>query len=343
MTLSVADQGIDRPQRLSERARLVLGLVDGGRQWLQWAIRHHQARYHFEDEDALVVGTQTILHATRLMLLPRLRLWISPIKLMTLSLAELRVFARAEDRPGGSARAGVAQVFRDHQLLTNSELDGAAALLRALKVADAPLFQCMTLRDRLAIVALLGQPASGEAPVVGLRQEAAAFAVEQSRTPLEFVDYYRAYLNLAAETPLGAPEQRRARAEAALATLLPVLFDELDGPRVDGLAPPAREFSAATEEWLMLGRRLGFSRLSRGVQQVIAHAGLTGDGNDKAERAAAYLAGAQALLTSGKLDSGRIGQDGIWTFRTTSQTHELKVVALPSGVIALSAFRRLPL
>jgi hypothetical protein len=335
MTLSVASRRIDRAHDLSEHARHVLGFVDGGSHWLHWAVRDPHARYHFEDENALVAGVQAGLHDSGLVLLPRLGLLVSPVKLMTLDLADLRTLAKAEEGHAQSARK-VVGILSGHDLVPASELAGLPGLLKEMEVNEAPLFQCMTLGEQLAILELRDVDDESE-----LHGEAAVFARHQSRTALEFVDYYRAYLGLETARPLKSRERRQERAEEALATLLPILFHALDCPRVDALAPPW-EVSAATEEWLLMGRRLGFSRLSRGVQQVIANADFSGEEDEEAERiVGAYLAGAQALLMSAEFDAGRMSQDGTCIFRAASQTHEAVVAAPPSGIITLSSFCRL--
>jgi hypothetical protein len=341
VTLLVASRRIDRLHALSEHGRLVLGLIEGGRQWLDWAVDDPRARYHFEDENALVAGIQSGLHAYRLVLLPRLGLLVSPVKLMTLSVTDLRRVIKAERRVGAMAAAAVKRIFAAHDLVTADELAEGLSFLEELEVANAPLFCGMALDEQLAIRDLLRLP--DEHDPTEYQDEAAAFALEQSRTPIEFADYYRAYPRLIAGRKSDESKQdRKERAEAALATLIPILFNALDCPRVDGPAP-AWEVSAAIEEWLLMGRRLGFSRLSQGVQQISEHAGYEGQEDEEAERiVGTYLAGAQTLLMSTPLGDGQVRQDGTCAFAARSAKDEVIVVARPNGIITLSSYRRLP-
>lgn len=269
MTVSVANRLIQDASALSPLGRLSLAFIDGGREWLAWAIAQTTARYDFADETLLVGEVQMGLHATRLALLPNLQLWVSPIKLMTLGLPNLRVLAQAE---GGDDSAVVAaqvgKIFADHQLATCTDLAAGTALLAELGLSTAPLFQAMDFDDRLALwrLARLSPPSSDLSPE--LRQEAATFAAAQARTAQEFCDYFRVYLDCAADRLSATPTQRAEAASTALKALLPLLFGTLDCPQVEGLPSPA-EVEAAVSNWLARGKQVGFVRLSQPVQQIV--------------------------------------------------------------------------
>lgn len=340
MTVSVASRPIHSLTGISELARVVLGFIDGGLEWLEWAIRDPRARYHFEDESALVAGVQSGLHASPFLLLPVLTVQVSPVKLMTVSLADLRTLQLVErGNTSATVTTRATQILTDHQLLTQAQLAGGMALLDQWKVNGKPLFQCMTFADQLALFGLLNDP--GETGLDDYQSEAAAFAVVQAATPVEFCDYFRAYLQEIAKaaTLKETPDQRQALVQDALDTLLPLMFDALDCPRVDGLVAPW-EVSAAIDEWLMMGRQLGFSRLSLGVQQVIANTGFNQQtGADAAVIVDAYLAGAQALLRSADLGRGQLGQDGASCIFQVSANAGQAVVALGAdGIITLASY-----
>ncbi|HKR24817.1 MAG TPA: hypothetical protein VJS15_06125 [Allosphingosinicella sp.] len=346
MTVSVAGRPIHHRAGIHEPGRLVLGLIDGGAEWLDWAIDAPQALYHFDDETALVAGVQDGLHASPFLLLRQRGLMVSPATLMTFSRADLKALAQGE-RPGNgkAATARADKVVSDHKLATQADLADGSAFLTELKVADEPVFQFMGLGDRLAMHGLFQESIRSEAPEEALQQEAAAFAVGQSQSPLEFADFYLAYLQyvatLAAKgTQPQDPADRAALVEAAVHILEPLLFHALECPRVDGPTAPW-EVATAIQEWLMMGRQLGFSRLSQGVQQVIAHAGYTGQDSDEAEGiVAAYLAGAQALLASQELGPGRIGQDGAsYAYHVESSSMQADIALGPDGIVTLSSFR----
>ena len=179
MTVSIANRIVSSPAGISELGRLALGFVDGGTQWLDWAIHDAGARYHFADESAFLAGVQTGLHGSPFALLPTLGLMVSPVKLMTISAADLRTLATAEaGGKGASVPAQVKRILRAHGLVTQADLAGVQPFLDGLKVAAAPVFHGTGFGDRLALLELIS--ADRKAPAA-LQAEAAAFAVEQGR------------------------------------------------------------------------------------------------------------------------------------------------------------------
>lgn len=342
MTVSVAGRLIQDANALSALGRLSLAFIDGGGDWLAWAIAEPVARYEFADETMLVGQVQSGLHASRFALLPTLAIKVSPIKLMTLGLADLRLVARAEGGDDNAVLAAqVRKILADHQLVTQADLATGPALLRELGQDASPLFQSMNFDDCLAMWRLASEPPPPFEPAAStsLQREAGAFAVDQARTPAEFCDYYRVYLDIAPPLASATPEQRRQAATTALQTLLPLLFGTLDCPQIEGLPSPG-DVELAVSGWLSRGRQIGFSRLSQAVQQIVRHTHWQGDAGAAALKAIAlYLQSAQAFLLANRPGRGRLGQDGatcVFALDTGNLCGELLVGA--NGVISLRDF-----
>jgi len=336
MTISVAKR-LYRPAGLSEVGNLVVTLIDGGQQWLDWAMRDAKARYHFSDESALVDGIQTGLHGAALVLLPVTGLLVGPVKLMTLAAADLRVLLKAES--GATVDPDQIQaIYKAHDLLPQSSFASARSMLANLGVADAPLFQSPCF-DGWRALAGLSDEWKGEFGAAA--REAAAFGVDKARTPSEFCDYYRTYLDCARVLALsGSSSQARgAAADAALEQLLPLSFALLDCPKVDGLVAPL-EVSAAISEWLFMGRQIGFARASLVVQQVVAHGGYRGQtGMELMTLVRDYVTQAQFLLNANELGRGLLGQDGASCRFSITQGTERAVIELTRlGLITLRSF-----
>lgn len=338
MTVSVASR-LYRPAGLSEVGRLVLGFIDGGPQWLDLAMTDQQARYHFKDESALVAAVQIGVHGTPFLLMHRLALMVSPIKLMTMSVADLRTLARVEaGLDPAPAPAELAAILRAHGLATQADLARAAALPAALGVADAPVFQAMGLDAQLMLLALQNDAGI---PTGGLNGEAASFAAARAQSPAEFTDYYRACLAYWAAV-LPAPntaEQRASAATSAIDTLMPLTFNALDCPSVEGLVAPW-EVNAAISEWLLMNRQIGFASSSLAVQQIIANGGYTGQtGSDAAVLVRNYLGRAQLLLNATEVGQGLLGQDGATClFHIASGGEQADIELGSTGIITLRRF-----
>jgi hypothetical protein len=341
MTVSVANKPIQDRGSLSTLGALVLSFIDGGVQWLAWAANDTAFNYNFPDETTFVAKVQQGLHNSPLSLLPNLKLLISPIKLMTFSIDDLRILAKAESGDQDPATlARLNSILSAHGVLRQADLAAMPDFLGKLGVASAPVFQSLGLNDLIALSELitLPQPQDGDPDI---QSDAASFALQQARTPEEFGDYYRAYMALkTAGTP---PQQGPAQATAAVQTLLPLMFAALDGPQVDGLVAPA-EVKAAVSDWLRQGRRLGFSRLSEGVCRIIDSTAFTDETGAAAQHILDhYLADAQSFLSANNPKTGRISQDGqscVLPAQSGNLYAELQLN--PGGHITLRQFRRIP-
>jgi hypothetical protein len=341
MTVSVASKLIDGHGGLSELGALVLGFIDGGTEWLKWAASAASANYDIPSETAMLAQVQQKLHGSSATLLPTLQLMVSPVRLMTLSPTELRAMAKAES---GDTGTSINPILSAHGLMTQQDLDAVPAFLASLGVGGAALFQCLGLNDMINLAGLTASPQPG-AGEPGLQRDAARFALQQARTPEEFGDYYRAYLALKAKLNAGGstPEQDGARASAAVQTLQPPILAALDSPRVDGLVPPS-EVATAVSAWLRQGRRLGFSRLSEGIRQIIDNTTFTTETGTAAQQVVdLYLANAQSFLSANPPTTGQISQDGrSCVLPAQSGNLFAELMQNPGGIITLRQFRRIP-
>ncbi|HZX29763.1 MAG TPA: hypothetical protein VFF03_00285 [Rhodocyclaceae bacterium] len=347
MTVAIAGKPIQNPGNLSDLARTVLAFIDGGMEWLAWAVASPSVRHDFPDETALAATVQFNLHASRFALLPSLGLCVSPVKLMTLGLADLRTLAHAEGGDNSPrTEAQVRRICDSNRLATQEDLAAGTALLDSFGMAKLPVFQILDFDDRLALHELAQLTSAGDA---SLGQEAAAFAVEQARTPLEFVDYCRYYLALAGKDGASGdtPDGRRQRAESALQTLLPLLFDDLGGPELSVSpvfgSPPAYEVASALDDFFSRGGRVGFSRLSEGARQIAEWADYRGETGPEAKQLVArYVAGAVAFLASRPSIQGFVGQDGACRYTVAGGAGRAELRLGMTGVLTLGECR-LPL
>ncbi len=340
MSLFLASRPIQRPDDLSELGRQVLAFIDGGDEWLRWAIDDGASRYGFADETMLVGGVLEGLHATRFVLMPKLGLRVSPIKLMTFNLPDLKLLAKAEQGRDPPSAGRVRQVLDRHGLLDNGDLAEGMALLANLGVGHAPVFQCLDFESCSVLHDLAAAPDSNSGTALQAK-EAAAFAVLQAQSPPEFVDYYRAYVRLTDKLGLteATADERAAAAEAAIGVLRPLLFGAHDCPRVDGLVSPG-EVGRVIGDWVGQGRRLGFLRLSLAVWQVIEHSGFRRETGDDARRIVdGYLSAARDFLAAAPISSGRMGQDGAsCVFPLEYGRYRAQVRLDPPGLITLGEF-----
>jgi hypothetical protein len=310
MTVSVANLMIKDRGGLSETGAQVLAFIDGGSEWLAWAGQDKSSTYSFPDETTLVAQIQQGLHASPVTLLSGLAIQISPIKLMAFTIGDLRVLAKANAVTGDAAiQAQLHAILSAHGVLTQSDLAAAPAFLTNLGVASSALFQCLDLNATIALFELIGPQAQGNEAILA---DAAAFALQQSCTPEEFSDYYRAYMALTAKlnNASSSTDQRHQQALTAVQTLQPLIYSALDCPEVSGLVSP-EQVTLAVNDWLRRGNRVGFSRVSEGVCRIIDSTTFTTEtGTEAQQMANIYMTSAQTFLSANSPHACRISQDG---------------------------------
>jgi len=325
---------------LTESARHVLAFINGGPQWLEWAIGTLHASYDFRDEVDLLMAVQSAIHGSPLILLPRLGLLVSPLKLMSLPAPDLRTLAHAEAGGDGAPRdAALNATLHANGLCTQHLLANAAAMLSSLGVGTAPVFQAMGLKAQLAVVALQQDFASSPSP----SKEAAIFAAARAQSASEFVDYFRAcisYWTASPATSVDAGSRAEAMA-AAIDTLLPLTFAALDCPQVNGFVEAA-ELNTAIRNWLAAGRSVGFARSSLAIQQIIENGGYAGQTGARAkELVRDYIGSTQQALSVHNITMRKVEQDGeTWLFQANSAAGQTDIELHHTGVISLRRFSR---
>jgi hypothetical protein len=336
MTISIGSRMIRGLGELSDSCRLVLSMLDGGAQWFAASLESPNRRHNFPDETALLDAVQRGLHDSPLLLLRKLGLLISPIKLMTLGFVDLRLLARAEAGDDSAVIAHhVQKMLSEHSLVTLAEIKSVDAWLGELGVADAAVFQAMGFSERLALHRFTTEALSPHI-ALALRQEAASFAVEQGCTPFEFCDYYRLYLNCAITLPTF--EERIGTANRVAQALFPLLLDQLDTPEVQGVPAPD-EVASEVRAWLACGRQVGFARLSLGAQQVVGYAqNARWKDHDVREDVRVYMRAAQMFLASHSPRRAVLGQDGSSCAYHIQESGLHAVLHVSHGLISLASF-----
>ena len=348
MTISISGRLIERAAQLSERARMVLGLIDGGLPWLSWACSSPAARFDFADELTLLADVQKGLHSASLVFLPRTGLSVSPLKLMSLETDTLRLLALGESGDAGEHDAArLRHALQTNQLLTNDELAGTDGFLESLGVGQASLFKLLDLNDRLALYTLMSSGNSNDAAAgPSLQAEAADFAVQQARTVAQFCDYYQFFLLLAGTgtAPHAEPAVRAQMAEAALYHLLPLTFGRLHGLQLATSPLQSRELMSAIWQWQMTGRSVGLPDVSQAALQMVAYGGYRGEESPAAivRLMDDYMEQANALLVKGSITAQSVGQDGEslrYTFE--NETHQAQLEVSPERLVYLRGYARL--
>jgi len=345
MSLTLANSLI-RAQDLSQITRQALSLVDGGLPWVQWASDATFQRYSFTDETTLVGAVQRGLHGTSLAYLPRCQVFISPVKLMTMGLEDLKRICQWESSSEEVLDARqIESLFEGHDVVACPSLKSPFAVLEELGVGESPLFANLSLIEHLEVRQWSASVALQDEPAQRLAKEAAQFALQQARQALDFIDYYGVYISLAEREPGGSglsTDQRLANSESVLHALLPELFAYLDCPQTRGLPSPA-EALAVVKEWLANGQSLGFSRLSSGVRQIVATPSFRADPATIAASVRSYVMAANQFFSRQQQLASIMKQDGCsCCYRSADNEFSGELLLNAEHVISLQSLQSLP-
>jgi len=313
-SVTVGSEPLTGDAALSPAGAAVIGLVDGGWNWLNWAIGNPAVNYHFADERRLLVGMQSGLHGHELMLLRGLGLLVHPLRLMELQADDLKVLAAVENETGPNSvtEMQARKTLAKYQLLSQTELAIGTEFLAQAGVAEAPLFQAMRLAHRVALFQLVDGATSELSLNPMIQKEAAAFAVLHAQAPEEFVDYYRFYMSTVddAEPQAKMAPARSRKAEAGLDALGTLLYGMLFCPAVEGLPSP-EQMNVIVQNWVAPGNNLGFSRLSLALAQIGQYADLKGATGEAAMKAVEqYMDQAERCILQLPAASITLSQDG---------------------------------
>jgi len=283
------------------------------------------------------------LHGDPLCVLPVSELLVSPAKLMTMGSNDLQTLTSVEAQ--GKAQQDpvldnqLTNVLSRHKLVCRSDIAALLMWFKQLGIDANPVFQCLSIDDASALIELMRTAPStssadaAEPPSTSAEtQAAAAFAAQEARTPMEFVDYMRFYQVLAARN-------LAAQAQTLLHVTLPELFGSLECPQLRGLPAPDVVMQVV-RDWYAQSRQLGFSRLSLAALRMVQRTGYPGGGESDPRTALwRYTTAAQILLSSIANVTARMGQDGsTCTYQLSRGTQSAVLCLDKHGVISLDDF-----
>ncbi len=349
MAIFIGQTLIKDGSAISELTRQVIAFIDGGSQWVRWALHGPDIRAQFTDESQMVGAIQSGLHGSPFAYLPHLQMMVSPIKLMTLSLDDLQTIARAEiDRSHHRRNERLQAILAMHGLMTAEQLKDGMDWLQTLHLPHLDLFQVTTFDEQLAL-ADLARSVKERHVASALAVDAAGFAIAESRTAMEFTDFFRCYLGVAEKLPPKAKSTETVHdaAQSAVQLLSPLAFYALDCPQTAPLSRPD-DVMLAVELWAASGRALGFARVSACVREIILHTRFVGDDEWFKHREAwarnrfeAYVETVRALTLRAKVRHPFMGQDGATChFSMEAGDFVARVQLDPAGVITLSSLQK---
>ncbi|GEM_PF-1563590 len=336
MTVTLSGRPVRRQEDLSATTQLILSLIPSGAAWLEWAISPGARRFDYVDESGLIADLQSGLHGVGQIVLPGLGLAVSPLKLIQISAADLKVLIAAEQTGSEPDLAKARKVLTKAGLLTLADYWTGRALLSELGVGDASVFQFMDSQGQAAILGLVETVRRAGRTIA---REAALFALGKACSAVEFADHVEIYVGLVvrAGQTASTSEARIALVEDALATLRPWLFERLEGPLIVGPKDQVT-VALALRNWILSGRTLGFGRLSLGAREIVAFQAQA-NAATIVEAGRALTKAVAVLLDTVQLRGGVVEQDGAMRFRLQDDRYVAEVRLDADGALTLDRIR----
>lgn len=193
MAVWLAGRKLERLGDLSAGARHVLSLMDGGCEWLDWALLQDRPARDWADDAEMLQAIQRELHGGETMLLPVARVTVAPRALLYLPAPTLETLVRAEAEGTDSPQLWAA--LRQSRFITAADVDTVLGWLDQLQARNTPLLKNLGLECLTRLYDTMNDPtlhALGIQDMDGLRL-AAQWALGTSRTPQTFCDWMQFY------------------------------------------------------------------------------------------------------------------------------------------------------
>lgn len=336
----VADKLMENIGAFSHRFRLIAERIQGGPQWLRFAMQSPTDSYMAGSELELLSLVQKGLHGSRLMLFTDLNLLMDPLKLWTLPEDDLALIGTAR------REESVRDVLDKYGILDFAQLSKGIDFLRSFEIEDKPVFQVMNLADRLALyaIALDGQEREASKKDLTIRKESCEFALQLCQTPKEFQALFHLYEAVCTKFNAKTRSARRKRAQ-----LIWEDYNEL----CDGLVETVTLGKKYNPDGLDMEiksaladlRQIGFSCKAAAMLNLIRNTILTCEDQPRARKIVRdYMSAIFNLIAAGTVESTSVGQDGVMRLIYASaliapggsaavEVDRLGLVTVASGVV----------
>ena len=340
-TVMLGMRELKKLDQMTETARLILSLIEGGITWLHWAMTDSEVLYKFADENQLIEVVQMGPHGTPMLLIKPLKVLVNPLKLTTYSVSDLKKLVRlGQGQFEEGEEENLASLLWEEFGLINQDALNDTILMNLPTVWGAPVFQAPDLQARMAIWHADNPPDNS----MSFREEAAEFAVLAAQSPFEFADYYQYYINLVSRggKRRGTKSQRFEWAGDIANALSPILDNSLRSPVLPTIPDPAN-LRQDLRQWYSQGFTLGFARKSHGYAQLATNTNL---GSKRCINlyglAKTYQEEARDFLLTYEADQIELSQDGQSRTYTYNEGNQSAVLTLDGlGGLTLTSFQPL--
>ena len=339
--IQIGPKPIYEPAALPQRTSLLMDLVPGGNNWLDWACLGNTMRFQAADDYGLVVGSQHGLNGTGLLFFPAFTLAIEA--LASFKDEDLQVIAKSGNcRPPGSKK--LLDTLHKYECKTNRELEPVDDWLKKHRLTKNRLFRSLSLHDRLSLLPLAcpaTETGECDTPSVAVR-----FAARQAASVAEFVDLCCFGSQLCKQLDVPCDSKLRAKDltryyEKLSRIAFPLLYAPLVRPGLNPLALSGALYQAITDALF-----IGFNTTSAALHCIARNLDITQlDSAEFQHTLDAWLVAMRQHLLNEVPPAFLVAQDGstyLFNYPGSRDGDRITVQVGRTGAITLSAATRWP-
>jgi len=266
MTITIR-QDIHDYDSLSKEAKIVLGFIPGGFDWVADVSRTQTANYVFVSEAEFLSAVLDGLHNTSLLYVYGVELLIDPEKLLSTGYKPLHKLSACIDK-GKFGQAN--EVLLENGLYSNLTLfQKIQKFLKYCGVSSNGLFQIISLSDAIALFRVSEADLVKKTTPKIILKDAAAFALSSAQTAKEFCQLFGFYLTVTNKLGLNSSDEgiRLAKVSQVQLSLTPFANEMLNCPQISG-STSDEDIDQAISTWLDFGNEFGFASLPAALEQI---------------------------------------------------------------------------
>jgi len=266
MTITIR-QDIHDYDSLSKEAKIVLGFIPGGIQWVADVSRAQTTNYVFVSEAEFLSAVLDGLHNTSLLYVYGVELLVDPEKLLSIGYKQLHKLSAYIDK-GEFDQAN--EVLLESLLLSNPILFREVnKFLKYCGVSSNGLFQIMGLSDAIALFSLSKTDLVKTLKPKVILKDAASFALLSAQTAKEFCQIFSFYLTVVNKLGLNSCDEniRLDKASQVQLSLTSFANEMLNCPQISG-STSDEDINQAISTWLDFGNEFGFASLPAAIEQI---------------------------------------------------------------------------
>ena len=332
---------------ISQKHKIVMGLIKGGYEWLRWAIQLQNQTFNFNNEIHMLDAMQIGLHGTELVLMDPLDLLAIPGRISELDENEIKLLINCnpQDTNIFNLKSKIGQVLVENNLYPKLYFDSGIDFLKQIGIAEEGIFQAMNIRQLSALYELDKFCSSNTYLTLPKRKEASEFALSHSSSPEEFIDLFRFYIWFLGKLNKKINfnnDQRLQLAQSLLQQFSDAIYPYQNCLEVSA-KPSEQELKDLLQSYILSDGKLGFTRLSLAASETMRECSdsiieTIGEGFTTASE---FFNDAQSFISRCQYEFSIPSQDGMtWRYGAATPTEAATIELDANGYITLGSYHQ---